>query len=258
MTQLRIATFNTWNCQGSLDHRLTLMSAGLKTVDADAILLQEVFLEIPTGLNVAGRLAERLDMDVAFVPARKKLRTMNGTTVLSFSGLAVLTREPIQKCEQIRLPDDPRDGERLGQMVSVTIKGLDVLFANVHLSHLPNEDDLRRRQLDTMVTTLDGADDCDVAILGGDMNLAHDHDLLENLKNDHGFQCAAYDVLPESTLNPVDAESSILGVIDHLFIKAGCVNPSRIYARTALNHKDITCGYYPSDHMAVVADIDID
>jgi len=258
MTQLRIVTFNTWNCQGSLDRRLALMSAGLKAVDADAILLQEVFWEPPTGLNVAGRLADSLGMDVAFVPARKKLRTMNGSPVLGFSGLAVLTREPIQGGEQIRLPEDPRDGERMGQLVTATIKGLDVVFANVHLSHLPNEDGLRQRQLDTVAAALDSFAGCDVTVLGGDMNLEHGHGLLENLKNDHGFQCAAYDVLPKSTLNPVDAESPSLGVVDHLFVRAGRVAPLRISARTALSHKDVTCEYYPSDHMAVVANIDVE
>jgi len=254
MSHLRVVTFNTWNGQGDFDRRLALMCAGLKALNADVILLQEVFAQIPNGEDVARTIAHALKMNVVSAPARKKLRSVNGAPVLSCSGLAVLTRGTIRDHQTVRLPEDARDGERLGQVVSATIDGQEVLIANVHLSHLSGEDDLRQRQLDVLMDHAARLPEHDVMVLGGDMNLAARHSTLIALHTDRGFQVVEYDAPPITTLNPIDGETADMGVIDHVFVKAA--GDFRVRAHTALNTLDDASGLYPSDHTAVVADVE--
>lgn len=259
MAHLRVLTFNTWNCQGDFDRRLALMTLGLKAMNADVILLQEVFSPVPGGHfggeDVARTFGDALDMSVAHAPARKKLRSLNGAPVLCCSGLAVLVRGTIRDHQAVRLPEDARDGERLGQVVSATIGGRGVLIANAHLSHLSGEDDLRQRQLDVLIDHAARRPEHDVMVLGGDMNLAAGHSVLIALQTDQGFQCVEYDVPPITTLNPIDGETTDMGVIDHVFVKPA--GGWRVCAHTALNTLDDASGLYPSDHMAVVADVEI-
>jgi len=253
MTQLRVATYNTWNCQGDFDRRLALMSAGLKALNADVILLQEVFTQVPSGQDVARTFGDDLDMSVAHVPARKKLRGLNGVPVLSCSGLAVLSRGPIGVHQSVRLPEDARDGERLGQVVSTRIDTHEVLLANVHLSHLAGEDGLRQRQLDALMNHVASIPDHDVTVLGGDMNLVAGHSILSALQKDRDVQGVSYAAPPTTTLNPVDPMPPSMGVIDHVFVKA--TGKCFAHANIALNTPDEASGVFPSDHMAVVVDI---
>ncbi|HEY9080693.1 endonuclease/exonuclease/phosphatase family protein [Magnetovibrio sp.] len=254
MTHLRVATYNTWNCQGDLDRRLALMSSGLQAVNADVVLLQEVFAEVPSGHDVARQLARDLNMNVAYAPTRKKLRPLNGAPVLGCSGLAVLTRGEIHTHQIVRLPEDTRDGERLAQVVSTDIGGTTVLLANVHLSHLTDADGLRQNQIEVLMDHLANARACDVTILGGDMNMTQGHSTLMELQTNRGFQLALCKIPPTTTLNPVEAGAPSMGVIDHILVKAP--KDCRIEAQTALNAPDSASGFYPSDHMAVIADID--
>lgn len=255
MAHLRIATFNTWNCRGAFDRRLALMSVGLKALSADIILAQEVFSELPNGQDVARAFADALEMNVAHAPARKKLRSLNGAPTLSCSGLAVLTRGAVRDHHIVRLPEDPRDGERLGQVVSTTIDKQDVLVANVHLSHLAGEDGLRQRQLDTLMGRMAQACEHDVMVLGGDMNMTAEQPALAALHTKRGFLCVGHDGRVTTTLNPVGGDAVEMGVIDHVFVKAG--GGCRIIARTALDARDDVTGLFPSDHMAVVVDIEL-
>jgi len=255
MTHLRIATFNTWNCQGAFDRRLALMSLALKALNADIILAQEVFSQLPSGEDVANTLAHALEMNVARAPARKKLRSLNGATVLSCSGLAVLTRGAIRDHHIVRLPEDPRDGERLGQVVSTIIDKQEVLIANVHLSHLAGEDDLRQRQLDALMGQVARAGEHDVMVLGGDMNMTVEQPALAALQTEWGIPCVGHDARVTTTLNPVSGDAVDMGVIDHVFVKAD--GDSRVRAHTALDGPDDATGLFPSDHMAVVVDIEL-
>lgn len=232
------------------------MSAGLKALDAHIVLLQEVFVQVPSGLDVAGKLARDLDMYVAFAPARKKLRTYKDEAVLCHSGLAVLSRNPIVSFEAVRLPKDERDGERLGLLVSTTLNGRTVLIANVHLSHLKGEDTLRQNQLKALIARMEQLPSHDVVVLGGDLNLPAGHDVLARL-SDFGFVCVKYDedAAPATTLNAVDGTSPTNSVIDHIFIKNAQRDTGRVLARTALNQMEEKTGLYPSDHMAVIANL---
>lgn len=249
MTRMTIATFNTWNCQGRFSRRLSLMSDGIKSLDADVVLLQEVFAQVPGGLNVARRLARETNMHCAFVPAREKVRKLDGTPILSQSGLAVLSRQPVRTSRAVALPMDPRDGERIAQIVEVVQNDLVWRFANVHLTHLSDRDDLRQGQLDRLVTEL--GEDGDVRVIGGDMNAPWESPVFDALD---GYHASSFGdgTQPASTLNPVSGNTPQMGVIDHLFVAPRPDCQVVLDAHPALNAPDPRSGLYPSDHMAVV------
>ncbi len=253
METLRIATFNTWNCQGPFDNRLPSMVAGLRALGADAILLQEVFAEVPSGLDVSAHLAGALGMNTVYAPARKKLRKLNDVPVLSHSGLAVLARGPIGAHESVHLPDDERDGERLGQMVQVKVRGVDVVIGNVHLSHLPGQDNLRRRQLACLADNLKRFAGGKLCFAGGDMNAPAGHDIFNAL--DDFTPLAVSEDGMRTTLNPVGGKQPQTGIIDHLFVSDpnGRVREARV--QVALHQPDGVHGVFPSDHRAVIADV---
>jgi len=253
MSHISIVTFNTWNCQGRFPRRLPLMIAGLEALHADVILLQEVFAQAPTGMHAGERLADALGMAMSYVPARKKLRKLNGAPILSHSGLAVLSKTPILKSRSVRLPHDDRDGERLGQCVTLNVRGISLQIGNVHLTHLPDNDALRCQQLQTVLNDLD--DHADLTIIGGDMNAPHGDTIFEVLE---GF-CAPHfgDGFPASSLNPMNGHEPTAGVVDHVFVRPALGLNVRWEARFELHAQDMLTGLYPSDHKALVANMTV-
>lgn len=248
MSEISIATFNTWNCQGRFPRRLPLMVAGLESLQADVILLQEVFAQAPTGMHAGERLADALSMSLSYVPARKKLRKLNGSPILSHSGLGILSKSPILKSRSVRLPQDDRDGERLGQCVTLNVRGVNLQIGNIHLTHLPDCDALRRQQLQTVVNELN--DDADLTIVGGDMNAPYGHSIFEVLE---GFSTPCFaGGLPTSSLNPMDGGELTAGVVDHVFARPAPGCDIAWHARLALDDRDVQTGLYPSDHKALV------
>lgn len=253
MKTLKIVTYNTWNCQGRLQDRLALMTSGLRELDPDIVLLQEVFAEVPSGLNVADHLADELDLQAAFVPARKKLREFQSNPVLCHSGLAVLTRGDILDNAKLNLPQDERDGERLAQFVSLRIDGVTVLIANTHLTHLGDAGDLRAQELDVLSAHLNDCPGHDVVVVGGDMNADETDAIFDVLDGFTSYPIAS----SPTTLNPVNGKAPKLGLIDHLFVSAKDV-AIKGQAGLSMDGKDETAGVFPSDHKAVVLDLSID
>lgn len=248
---LSIATFNTWNCQGRFSRRLPLMIKGLAELQADVILLQEVFAQAPLGMHVGQRLADALDMEMHFVAARKKLRRLNGAPVLCHSGLAVLSKIPIRSAQTIKLPTDERDGERVGQCVTFTFQGRNITLGNMHLTHLPGADDLRRKQLRVMLKACSTT--ANMTLIGGDMNAPQGHELFDTLE---GFVVPDFGDAPQPTsLNPMPGCEEKSGVIDHIFVRGHAGGKVTCKARVALNERDDRTGLYPSDHMAVVVNL---
>lgn len=255
MTKVTIATFNTWNCQGQFVRRLPLMIAGLQALGADIILLQEVFAQAPAGLHVGQRLADGLRMDLSFAPARTKIRKINGAPLWCHSGLAVLSKTPIQSSRVLHLPMDECDGERIGQVVQIDLKGLRLDIANIHLTHLKNADELRHQQLQMLVNNLNGK--ADLTVIGGDMNMPRGHTIFQQLAEytepviDHP--------VPPSSINPVSGNVPCcsMGIIDHVFLRQGPGRSASAKAHLTMNAPAPKSGIFPSDHMAVVVDVTV-
>lgn len=244
---MRAVSFNTWNCQGDLDRRLPRMAEGLRSLAADVILLQEVFVRTDGALDVAAFLARALGLHLAFAPARKKTRRHGGRDVPCLSGLAVLSRSAVDDAATISLPSDPADGERIAQLVTLHIESGPLRVLNLHLSHLPGREDLRRDQLAHALARLPGG----LALVGGDLNTPCGAPLFDLLA---GFQNPEFSDLPGSSLNPVAGPPPAAGIIDHLRV-GGLPPGASCRGFFALDRPDAT-GLYPSDHKALVVDLD--
>ena len=223
-------------------------------MNADIILLQEVFAKVPNGLNLSDCLARSLELNAAFAPARKKLRTYNSAPVLCHSGLAVLAKGEIRDHAKLHLPQDERDGERLAQFVSVQTHGVSVLIANTHLTHLKDVSNLRQQELQTLRSHIDECAPHDVVIVGGDMNAAENDPIFDVLD---GFDTInPQSIGTQTTLNAVNGTVPGAGLIDHIFAASEDMTIG-LQGQTALDVRDEATGIYPSDHKAVVLDITI-
>jgi endonuclease/exonuclease/phosphatase family metal-dependent hydrolase len=255
VSTLRIATLNTWKGESAYRRRLELMAEGLSAIAPDVVLLQEVVATPDGGINTARHLAVALGMAMRLLPARRKTRSIEGRFHLCDSGLAILSRFPLRDAPPLALPDDRLDGERWCQIAVSTRPDGELWLANTHLTHLPDRDDLRREQLERIVTRLEALPDSGIAVLGGDLNATPaDRSLswlstqpilpLVNAWDEHGTRC-------ESTLAPPATPACI----DHLWRSARHGSGANwSHAGTAVSQAGDD-GTWPSDHVAVYADL---
>lgn len=236
MRRLRVITLNTWKNEGDYPARLSRIADGLAALDPDVVCLQECF--IGGGHDTARFLADALNLDLYAAPARAKVRELEGAPVDSTSGLAILTRLS-GRAETVALTSHPADGERIAQRFAT--RRLRIL--NLHLSHLRGDTGamLRRRQLDEAI---------DWARQGGGGSLLVCGDLNSG-RGDPEFaplNAAAGEELG-STLHAVSEGRAI----DHaIMLDPGDLHVSRRFRALTTPDGD---GRYPSDHAAVVVDL---
>ncbi|MES9959681.1 MAG: endonuclease/exonuclease/phosphatase family protein [Sedimenticola sp.] len=256
MTGVKVVTLNTWKGDGEYHRRLALMAEGLHRLSPELVLLQEVFVSGDGVLNTGRFLAESLGMVLNYHPARRKLRRVRGVSMESASGLAILSREePLQR-GVLPLPSDPRDGDRWAQWVRLGIGGSNMVVVNTHLTHLDGRDDLRRRQLERIVTFAAGCSEDGGVLLGGDFNCTPASPPLRWL--DEQDLCPAHGAWREvagsacpGTLNAATPN----GCIDHLY-RLGSSDrvASSLKVGIAMDRSDAS-GLFPSDHAAVFGEL---
>jgi endonuclease/exonuclease/phosphatase family metal-dependent hydrolase len=265
--QLSIITLNTWKCDGEYRVRLRLIAEGLAALKPDIILLQECFLaqakDKSDGANTAQHLAEILNFDGYFQPAREKEREFDGNQTITHSGLAVLSRFPLNPVGAIQLPSDPADGERVAQFVSVKTKPKPVLVVNTHLSYLPDAHDLRTQEMKRIVTRIREDRDHETVILGGDFNAEPDSAVirwLSGLRNLKSIDMAKYgseNKSPGATKLEKSGENKgkALKRIDYLYLipRATGARFEVVSSDVVLNTPDPLTGMFPSDHLGVRA-----
>jgi endonuclease/exonuclease/phosphatase family metal-dependent hydrolase len=143
---LRIVSLNTWKCDGDYPQRLRLMAGGLRALEPDIVLLQEVFRTLDGTWNTATHLADALQMDATCAWARRKNRLVRGQWQMSDSGMATLCKQSVLESWALELPAAPEDGDRVAQLLRLDFGGEALWLANLHLSHLPGAHDLRLAQ----------------------------------------------------------------------------------------------------------------
>ncbi len=170
MDRLRIVTTNTGKGDGPYRHRLGWLAAELGRLVPDIVLLQEA-LATPGGeLNTTGYLVAELGMASAFAPARRKPRAVEGIWHDTWSGLGILSRFDAFRTDTVALPDHPEDGERIALLGRWDVGDVNLVIANVHLTHLRDQDDLRAEQLTTTLAHPWLNTPGSVALIGGDFN----------------------------------------------------------------------------------------
>ena len=251
-----VCTLNTWKCDGRYRDRLGLMAAEARRLVPDVLLLQEAFAAPALGLDTAAHLARTLGCGFAGAPARAKSRDFEGTPVDSISGLAVLSRGAVRSSRAVPLQADARDGERISQVVELTLDGARLLVVNMHLVYLPDRDDLRREQIEATLAALPPLDRYDAAILAGDFNCPPDSVPIRWLLTESGHRvtdaCAAAgaDFITREANARRPAQR-----IDRIFlVETGAAPAVRVSkVERVFETRDPALGILPSDHYGVMA-----
>jgi endonuclease/exonuclease/phosphatase family metal-dependent hydrolase len=252
---MRLVSLNTWKAEGDYPRRIHAMAEGLLALDADVVALQED-LRTSDGLtHTALVLAQSLSMHLAWAPARLKQRQVALRRTATTSGLAVLSRQPVLEQQILALPEDPGDGERVAQCVRLSGDGGDWWLANVHLTHLPDRADLRRAQLQAVLSGLDGWAGDQPAVLCGDFNAAPGDPEIAACLPPHGPWTDAFAGRIKVTHIAASGQPCNL---DHIFLRAraGDKPPAAGSATVALDRPG-ALGVVPSDHFAVCADLSL-
>ncbi|MGB0543683.1 MAG: endonuclease/exonuclease/phosphatase family protein [Longimicrobiales bacterium] len=174
---LRVAAYNVKHGQG-MDGIVDLerIADVLRPLDTDVITLQEIDsgTERTKGVDQAARLGELLGMQAFF----GDFMPYQGGEY----GMAVLSRLPVTRVMNHRLPDgdEPRTG--LEVEVRVGPEGRPVSVVGIHLYRTPEE---RLAQADSLSALLDGREH--PVILAGDFNSRRGDRILRSLQADQWF-----------------------------------------------------------------------
>ncbi len=256
---LRILTLNTWKNDGDYPARIIAMSAGLRELDPDVVLLQEVFhvSEPAAEADTARALAEALGLTTVYAPARAKPRLWRDRSLPSESGLAVLVRGEILAHHTLQLPSTPAGGERIALLASAVVRGCTVTAACVHLSHLRGDDAGRRAQLDQALADPVWFSPADLRVLGGDFNATRESAVCSHLNNHPTLDLAeAFASLasppPTHPLPPVPGRGRAIDLLYSLKPRQFGTAPAPI--RVGIGLDSPVGNVWPSDHAAVWAD----
>lgn len=260
----RVATFNIWNRQGPWPERLTLIRDGLRSLDFDAVGLQEVlgFTGMP---SQAHEIADGLGWNVHHVPA------WNVGGGLTF-GNAILSPHPLLDCASLPLPSPPGLDTRTVAFARVDCQHGPMPVFATHLTFQHHHSDARCEQVRVLtdhvaqLAPIDGPP----PVLVGDFNADPDSDemrFLRGLTPLGGKSVYFADAWTTTGNDPnrgftYDRENPYAlrsrehsRRIDYIYVRGPgkhlCGEP--LSARLAL---DVPRGdVWPSDHYAVVAEI---
>jgi len=255
VTTVRLVTLNTWKGDGDYLLRLAAMAEGLAAIDPQVICLQEVFTAADLGLDTAARLASLLGMSCHHLPARRKSRQFGNRMIDSTSGLAILSRLPVQWTRPLDLPSDPLDGERIAQMAALDVGTGRLLLINLHLTHLRQADALRRRQLETIFAAIDPSDGWLAVIMAGDFNAERREPMFRRLPQAAGW--VVEDARTAAREPPRPTLRGILrgGCVDHLLLYRERLSATRVRSARRVLDKPLTV--MPSDHYGLMATLDL-
>ena len=240
---IRVLTLNSWKDEGDYDRRMSLIASQLPPLDCDIVCLQEVFSAGEGAPSTFDSLSGITGLTGFHSPARHKHRHGQWSS----SGLAVLSRWPIQAAEPIALPSNPLDGERIAQKVDIDTPHGPLRVVNLHLTHLTGPDAARLRQAQL-------AEIHRQALIGwtgpivfaGDFNASPEEEALQLLLEQSDHQCSA-DLL-DDTSTLMDGAPKVIDLI----VLRGCGQWVMQAAQTVLAERDRD-GVSPSDHRGVMA-----
>ncbi len=173
---MRIVTWNLWWRFGPWEQRQDAIQAELVDIDADIVLLQEVFAD--EDRDQAAELASVLGASV--------VRTVDGEGRPQRFGNAILSRWPVAADEMVVLPGpDGGPSHRSALTAVIDTPNGHQPFTVTHLAWQYDASPLRLAQLETVVDLVDRhrSDDPEAppAVLGGDFNAVPDSDEIRRL-----------------------------------------------------------------------------
>ncbi|HUB62146.1 MAG TPA: hypothetical protein VL978_15630 [Puia sp.] len=237
--EIDLLTINTWKCDGDYYKRREVLAGGLrqKHLTDRVIFCQECFQSIDGEVDTLRYLSAELNIPGYFAKTRRKHRSLEGAMTDSYSGLGILTNLPVSGRTIIELPSSPADGGRVAQLLTLELdRGRSMLVTNVHLTHLRNSQELRIRQLASVLQEI-STSSAHYRIIGGDLNAEENSTEIQLLKEQA----------------PVLHSASHW--VDHLLIirPAAEPYPEITGSDIVLDQPDAEYGLYPSDHFGVHA-----
>lgn len=247
--ELRIATFNIRNINDRYDERKPLLGAAFAEMAPDIVGLQEVMFSEPRQDDfLSSQLPERHYM--AFGSYHEKY-TNFGNAILVGSGHA-------QAHNELRL-----SGGRSVHRVLVALPELFMLwFVNTHLHHVPGEPEVRLEQACAITEWMTEAPAADATIIVGDFNTPPFEPAYAHMRS-AGYRSAFSEAngaepdvtWPSGIQAPTMDTDGDPNCLDYIWL-SGRVRA--VSARLAANEpppNDPTI--YPSDHFAIVAQVEL-
>lgn len=257
---LRIITLNTWKGDGAYRKRLEEIGRQLRQLQPDILFLQEAVQSEDGSIDTAGFLAGFLRLHSIYAPARKKIRQIEDKEHVCHSGLAILAAYKITDERIDRLPSAPEDPDRISFTAEVVVNGKKILLTNLHLTYLPEADDLRLHQFAAVTKHINTITKPAIWLCGGDFNCVLDKHRLQEITRNSWFQIedcylAGGGNLPGKTLAG-NNQPPALGRVDYILNLSGhgMSTPLCENGRIVLNKPDVSRNL-PSDHFGVMVDI---
>lgn len=261
LEKIRVVSLNTWKNGGQLKQRMRLIADGLLRMEPDIVLLQECFYCEETGEDTAKFLADKLGYGLCFAPARKKMRIHRGNEVLSYSGLAILSRFPIGDYWMAKLPSSEIGGERIALVSEIRIDKTCLGIGCIHYSHIRNEIETRRAQVDYTLKSMERMRNRFPCVLGGDFNCTPDSlELSDVFADDHEITNSLPQLGICQPTNPIPTTQERVGrQVDHLWVlnsrqRTRDWQLNVLDGGLCLDEPDYVTGLTPSDHAGVWAD----
>lgn len=246
--RLSVATFNIRNVTDRYEERKPLLGAAFAAINADLIGLQEVMFSEPRQDDfLSSQLAQRHYRSL--VSRHEKYVDFGNAILVGFGD--------VQAHQELRLSRG-----RSVHRVLVMVEGKMLWFANTHLHHKPEEPEVRVEQARAIVEWMAEAPRADAAIVAGDFNTPP-FEPAYGVMEAAGYRSAYREANgrePEVTwpsgiqAETMDTEGDP-NCLDYLWLAGEARALSARLAANAHPPEDPTI--YPSDHFAIVAEVEI-
>lgn len=264
-------TWNVWWRFGDWERRERRIARVIEETSPDIVGLQEVWATADE--NQAERLSEELGLNRAFAPspAPKQFQRRIGDTTMQV-GNAILSRWPIVSSVSRNLPSTSADEGRTALITVVDAPTGPIGFVTTQLASTVGESALRCEQVRALTGHIvDEVPEAASLVLTGDFNAEPDSDEIRLLGGHKTAPAVSGLILLDAwryaepdgrewtwdRRNPaVLATGEPNARIDYIFVGYRPSTPA-LYVRSARLAGDVPShGVWPSDHAAVVADLD--
>ncbi|MEX2080435.1 MAG: endonuclease/exonuclease/phosphatase family protein [Dehalococcoidia bacterium] len=248
---LRLATFNIRNVNDRYQERAPLLGQAFAAIDADVICLQEV--------HFSEDVNDAQDLFLAsHLPARN-YRSLDSRSERSpdFGNAILVSAGEVQAHEELRLSRG-----RSAHRVLLALPGARVIWVvNTHLHHKPEEPAVRAEQAAAILQWMAEAPGADAAIVAGDFNtppFEPAYDLMTRAR----YRSAMLEAngaeppvtWPSGIQAPTMDTEGDPNCLDYIWLTGDVRVVSATLAADAAHPTDPTL--YPSDHFALVAELD--
>ncbi|MEX0783979.1 MAG: endonuclease/exonuclease/phosphatase family protein [Dehalococcoidia bacterium] len=250
--RLRVATFNIRNVNDRYAERKSLLGDAFVAIDAHIIGLQEVGFR-------AGKRQDDFLAESALRMGRKYLSLESRSERLPEFGTAILfTTGQVSAHQEIPIGEG-----RTAQRALFTLPGQrTVWFANTHLHHVPGEPEIRDQQVERIVDWMADAPEADATVVVGDFNAPPNEPAYARMRAG-GYRSASFEAngaepdvtWPSGIQAPTMDTDGDPNCLDYIWVRG---RARVLTARVAANeHARGDPTLYPSDHFAVVADVEV-